>query len=62
VLNNVLLQDIFGHAENLTLGVEVFLLQVITILAVQVANGPKRFGKNLKFTRSFGHSAVPMLE
>ncbi len=61
VLNNVFLQDVVGHAKRLALWIEVFLLQVVTIVAVQVADGPNRFGKNLKFAGSFGHYAIPIL-
>ncbi len=49
MLDNVLLQDVVGHAKRLTLWIEVFLIKVITVVAVQVADGANRFGKNLKF-------------
>jgi len=55
VLDNVLLQDVVGHAKRLALWIEVFLLQVVTIVTVQVADGANRFGKNLKFAGSFNH-------
>ena len=59
VLDNVLLQDGVGHAKRLALWIEVFFLQVVTIVTVQVAEGANRFGKNLKFTGSFGHCSDP---
>ncbi len=61
VLDNVLLQDVVGHAKRLALWIEVFLLQVVTIVTVQVADGANRFGKNLKFTGSFDHCSIPNL-
>jgi hypothetical protein len=59
VLNNVLLQDVVGHPKRLGLWKEVFFPQVVAIVAVQVANGPSRFGKNLKFAGSSDHSSIP---
>ena len=38
MLDNVLLQDVVGHAKRLALWIEVFLLQVVTIVTVQVAD------------------------
>jgi hypothetical protein len=55
VLDNKLLQDIVGHAKRLALGIEVFLIQVVTVVTAQVAEGTSRFDKNLKFAGSFGH-------
>jgi hypothetical protein len=60
VLDNVLLQDVVGHAKRLALWVEVLLLQVVTIVTVQVADGANRFGKNLKFAGSFDHCSTPI--
>ena len=34
VLDNVLLQDVVGHAERLAIWIEVLLLQVVTIVTV----------------------------
>jgi hypothetical protein len=61
VLDNVLLQERFGHAKRLALRIEVLLLQVVTIVTVQVADGATGFGKNLKFTGSFDHCSIPSL-
>jgi len=58
MLDNVLLQNIVGHAKRLTLWIEIFLLQVVTVVAVQVADGTNRFGKNLKVAGSFDHSLI----
>ncbi len=61
VLDNVFLQDVVGHAKRLALWIEVFLLQVVTIVTVQVADGANGFGKNLKFAGSFDHCSIPNL-
>jgi hypothetical protein len=58
VLNDILLQDVIRHSKRLALGIEVFLIQVITIVTVEVADGTSRFGKNLKLTGSFGHCLI----
>ena len=61
VLDNVLLQDVVRHAKRLALWIEVFLLQVVTIVTVQVADGTNRFGKNLKFAGRFDHCSIANL-
>ena len=61
VLDNVVLQDGVGHAKRLALWIEVFLLQVVTIVTVQVADGANRFSKNLKFAGRFDHGSIPDL-
>ncbi len=45
MLDVVLLQDLVGHAKRLALGIEMFLLQVVAVVAVQVAEGANRFCK-----------------
>ena len=55
VLSNVLLKDIVGHAEGLTLSIEVFFLQIITIVTLEVADGAGWLGKNLEFAGCFDH-------
>jgi len=55
VLDNDLLQDEVGHAKRLAFRIEVFLLQVITIFTVQVADGADGLYKNLKIAGSFEH-------
>ncbi len=49
LLADVLLQQIVGHAKRLALRIEQVLLQVVAVAAIQVAGGPCRFGKDLKF-------------
>jgi hypothetical protein len=39
----------------------MFLLQVVTIVTVQVADGATGLGKNLKFAGSFDHCSIPSL-
>src|SRR5215510_3212517 len=50
LLDDVLLQQVIGHAKRLGLRIEQFFLQVIAIMAVQVTDRPYRFSKDLKFT------------
>jgi hypothetical protein len=59
MLDDVFLQNVVWHAERLALWIELFLLQVITIVTVQVADGADRLDKNLKFAGSFGHCPIP---
>ena len=59
VLDNIFFQDVVGHAEYLALWIEVFFLQIITIVTIQVADRAGRFGKNLKITRSLRHPLFP---
>jgi hypothetical protein len=62
VLDNVLLQERFGHVKRLALRIEVFLLQVVTIVTVQVADRATGLGKHLEFTRGFDHCSIPNLQ
>ena len=57
MLDDILLQDVVGHAKRLVLWIEMFLIQVVTVVTPQVAEGTSRFDKNLKLAGSFGHSA-----
>src|SRR5262249_38532521 len=50
LLDDVLLQQVVGHAKRFGLWVEQLLLQVVTIVAVQVTDRSHWFGKDLKFT------------
>ena len=61
VLDDVLLQDVVGHVKRFALWIEMFLLQVVTIVTAQVADGASRFYKNLKFTGCFDHCPIPNL-
>jgi len=58
VLDDVLLQGIVGHAERLALWIEVFLLQVVAVVAVQVADGADGFHENLEFAGGFDHCLI----
>jgi len=62
VLDNVLFEDMVGHAKQLALRIEMFLLQVVTIVTVQVADRATRLGKNLKFMRGLAHCSIPNLQ
>ena len=55
MLDNVFLQDRIGHVKGFFFRVEVFLLQVVAIVAVQVADGADGFRKDLKFAGGFNH-------
>jgi hypothetical protein len=56
VLDDVLLQQVVRHAEGFTLGIQALLVEVITVLAVQVADRTSRLHKNLELTRDSGHA------
>ena len=58
VLDNVLLQNVVGHAKRLALWIEIPLLHIVTIATVQVADGANRLDKDLKVARSFGHICI----
>src|SRR5512136_784115 len=58
VLDNVLLQERFGHVKRLALGVEMLRLQVVTIVTVQVADRATGLGKHLEFTRGLAHCSI----
>jgi len=57
VLDDIFLQDVVVHAKRLVFWIEMFLLQVVTVVTAQVAEGTSRFDKNLKLAGSFDHSA-----
>jgi hypothetical protein len=61
VLDNIFFQHGIGHAKSLLGGIEVLLLQVVTIVTTQVAEGTNRFGEDLKFTRGFAQGSAPHL-
>jgi hypothetical protein len=62
VLDNVFLKDGVGHTKRLSFWIEIFFLQVVTIVTVQVAGGTNGLGKNLKFAGSFNHCVIPNLQ
>ena len=49
LLADVLLQQIVGHAKRLAVRVEQVFVQVVTVVAIEVAGGPCRFCKDLEF-------------
>jgi hypothetical protein len=59
MLNDVLLQDVIWHAKGLALWVELFLLQIVAVLTIQVADGTNGFGENLKLAGSLYHLRNP---
>ena len=61
ILDDVLLQDVVGHVKRLALWIEMFLLQVVTVVTAQIAGRADRFCKNLKFTGCFDHFSIPNL-
>ncbi len=61
MLDDVFLQYGVGHAKRLIFWIEVFLLQVIAIVTVQVADGAKGLDEDLKFAGSLNHCSIPHL-
>jgi hypothetical protein len=59
VLDDIFLQDGVGHPKRLALWIEVLLLEIVTVVTVQVADGPGGFDKNLKFAGGFIHFSIP---
>jgi hypothetical protein len=55
VLGDVFLQDIVRHPERLALWIEVLLLPVVAVVAIQVAEGAGRFDEDLEFASGFRH-------
>jgi hypothetical protein len=58
VLDYVLLQDVLRHAKRLALRIEIFLLQVVTIVTVQIADRADRLYKNLEFSGGLNHNLI----
>ena len=50
-----------GMRNDSLFWIEVFLLQVVAVVTVQVADGTHRFDKHLKFAGSFHHGSIPHL-
>lgn len=55
MLDYILLKYLVRHMGMLTISIEVFLLQIIAVVAVEVADSTNGLGKNLKFSRCFCH-------
>jgi len=62
VLDNVLLQNVIGHAKQLALWIEVLFFQIVTIVTVQVTDRATGLGKNLKLTGGFDHCSILNLQ
>jgi hypothetical protein len=60
MLHNIRLKNIIGHAKRFALGIEIFLLQVIAVLAAQVTDGAYGLDKNLKIAGRFGHDSIDL--
>src|SRR6202008_1532183 len=50
VLNNVALEGLVIQAKVCAFGVEIFFLQVIAVVTIEIANRSDRLDHNLKFT------------
>ena len=55
VLDDIVFEKRVGHAKRFSSGMEGLLINIITILAVEIAESAYGFGENLKFTGSFDH-------
>jgi len=55
MLNNIFLQNFIGHSKQFALWIELFLVQIVAVVTVQVTDGSDRFSKNLKFAGSLNH-------
>ena len=51
VLDDVLLQQAFRHAECAGLRIEAALVEVVAVAAIEIAGGSGRFGEDLKLAR-----------
>jgi len=58
MLDDIVLQGFVGHLKRLALWIEVFLLQVVAVVAIQVAEGANWFNENLEFTGRFDHFLI----
>jgi hypothetical protein len=56
VLDDIFLQQVVRHAEGFAVGIQPLLVEVVTVLAVQVADGTGRLHKDLELTRDSGHA------
>ena len=55
VLDNVRLQDVVGHNKRRVLRIEALLVQIVAVVAAQVADSAGGFGENLECAGSLGH-------
>ena len=58
MLNNVLLQNIIEHAKRLAPRIELFLLKIVAIVAIQITVWADWLGEDLKLTRSSSQISV----
>jgi hypothetical protein len=55
VLDDVLFQQAFRHTEDRGIRIEGAFVPVIAVLAIEIADGPGRFDKNLKIPGCLSH-------
>lgn len=55
VPDDIVFEKRIGHTKRFNRGMEGLLINVITILTVEIAEGTYGFCENLKVTGSFGH-------
>jgi hypothetical protein len=55
MLDYILFKDLVRHTGRLTISIEAFLLQIIAVAAVEVADSTNRLRKNLEFSRCLCH-------
>jgi len=58
VLDNILFQDVVGHPKRLAPWIELFLLKVVAIVAIQITDRAGWLGEDLKLTRGSGQICV----
>jgi hypothetical protein len=58
MLDDVLLEEAVGHPKRLTRRVQVLLLQVIAVAAIQVADGAARLRKYLELAGRLGQRSI----
>ena len=58
VLDNILFQDVVRHGKRLMPWIEPLLLKVVAVVAIQVTDGARWLGKDLKLTRNSGQICV----
>jgi hypothetical protein len=55
LLDDVFLQQAVRHPQGAGFGIEAALIAVITVVAVEIADSPRRFDKDLKFPGRLSH-------
>jgi len=59
VLRDILLQKVLSHLGRAGTWIEIALVAVIAVPAIEVAQSARRFDKDLKTTDIFAHSSIP---